>query len=765
MNFIKKTKSIIFLFLFSLCGVFGVHAEKFNEPYDSGLTGATDAWVDCSEGGIVTGLRNHKGDQKSINGMYCSNASTSLTQGDIIMGPMNSGSSGWMRCGTNQVLVGLRRENDGDNYIHGMHCLAIDTSNVLLENNATVIDIPPGESILYACPAGMVVTGINRVDGGDDYVTQMECTTLSFLEVCGNALVRDQEACDLGEYTAEAIGGCAADCMSVQEGYDCDEVITLDDGELVCSTICGDGILKGFEHCDDEIPAEDGDGCSANCEIENRWECDTAYGETSTCYPGEFCGNGKVGQDETCDDGTFTWNPFDAPVPEDDDGCSATCQTEYGWDCQGEPSVCTPLPVCGNGVVQGGEECDDGNTISGDSCSSDCRNTPIPESGECFSPEGDVFFSQQAWHSGDVEVEFTCDQDSESGCLAECGDVPSRHAFSSNDEAPVILCGRDAAGNIIHQEVSVNWIDKGLPQIQVGSFQCTTTDEQPYTGEWTNQDVECVLIAEDGESEVVQVAISGIPSDEATVLQENIYAPNTTINWRFTIDGEVPFATAQVDIVDCAGNTNPAESRAALQSFPGVFIDKAPPVFDRLECLSRGASYLSKTTEFSNGWTNQDVECSYSVSDPNPEFNSALSRWDTEALTETGMGGSDPWEIHETGSRDEFQKAHVFSSEQDQVYDFSAELEDAAGNVTSYKDLLEIKIDKTEPTISEVICTSKGQIYTGADTGQFLHGWTNSDVTCEYTLGDPNPEYNSQLKQWQHLFAPAGGLGEEGAWE
>jgi cysteine-rich repeat protein len=35
---------------------------------------------------------------------------------------------------------------------------------------------------------------------------------------------------------------------------------------------------------------------------------------------------------------------------------------------------CTYRPYCGNGIIdrEYGEECDDGNTISGDSCSSFC---------------------------------------------------------------------------------------------------------------------------------------------------------------------------------------------------------------------------------------------------------------------------------------------------------------------------------------------------------------------------------------------------------
>jgi cysteine-rich repeat protein len=63
------------------------------------------------------------------------------------------------------------------------------------------------------------------------------------------------------------------------------------------------------------------------------------------------CGNGVVEPGEQCDDGNTVSG----------DGCSATCQNEV---------------VCGDGVVEGDEECDDGNTVSGDGCSATCKREP-----------------------------------------------------------------------------------------------------------------------------------------------------------------------------------------------------------------------------------------------------------------------------------------------------------------------------------------------------------------------------------------------------
>ncbi|MBP9850264.1 MAG: VCBS repeat-containing protein [Candidatus Peribacteraceae bacterium] len=59
--------------------------------------------------------------------------------------------------------------------------------------------------------------------------------------------------------------------------------------------------------------------------------------------------------------GTGTSILFNMPV----------CSIEEGFQCSGSPSVCST--TCGNGVKEGMERCDDGNTASSDGCSSVCR--------------------------------------------------------------------------------------------------------------------------------------------------------------------------------------------------------------------------------------------------------------------------------------------------------------------------------------------------------------------------------------------------------
>jgi len=101
-------------------------------------------------------------------------------------------------------------------------------------------------------------------------------------------------------------------------------------------------------------------------------------GALLTACPGTdedaLCGNGIVEGSEQCDDGNTR----------NDDGCS---------------NLCT-VSVCGNGVVEPGEQCDDGNTVSGDGCETTCRlptahttcagadALPRPSAGACSVTSG-----------------------------------------------------------------------------------------------------------------------------------------------------------------------------------------------------------------------------------------------------------------------------------------------------------------------------------------------------------------------------------------
>ncbi len=155
-------------------------------------------------------------------------------------------------------------------------------------------------------------------------------------------------------------------------GRACSDVTNFDDGELLCTDdckldlslchTCGNGTIEGPEVCDGENLG------FATC-MDYGF-----YGGTLSCLADcsdfdssgceGFCGDGIINGDEECDDGDT----------EPGDGCSPECTIEPGWDCEGEPSVCTP--ICGDGILAGDLECDDGNTDSGDGCSEECKVEP-----------------------------------------------------------------------------------------------------------------------------------------------------------------------------------------------------------------------------------------------------------------------------------------------------------------------------------------------------------------------------------------------------
>ena len=126
------------------------------------------------------------------------------------------------------------------------------------------------------------------------------------------------------------------------------------------------------ETCDDG-DTDSNDGCSANCELELGWNCSSSG---FACVP--VCGDGHIRGPETCDDGNATAG----------DGCGINCMTEPGYACP-EGGSCHPT-VCGDGTTEGDEPCDDGdNADMGDGCSPGCRLEPDCSLGECRSRCGD----------------------------------------------------------------------------------------------------------------------------------------------------------------------------------------------------------------------------------------------------------------------------------------------------------------------------------------------------------------------------------------
>ncbi|CAE7559633.1 GAT1 [Symbiodinium natans] len=188
--------------------------------------------------------------------------------------------------------------------------------------------------------------------------------------ICGDGLRVDRgfaptlaaeklEGCDTGPVPSR---GCDAATCQVRVGWTCAR--PEGQGMEVCSPVCGDGILvTPIEECDD-MNLQPGDGCSPDCKVEAFFEC--SYDDfwlRSVCSV--RCGDGRKHPSEACDDGN-AW---------DEDGCSSSCQPELGFECVGGglsmPSLCSP--ICGDGYEVFGEGCDDGNQNPWDGCDQFCQ--------------------------------------------------------------------------------------------------------------------------------------------------------------------------------------------------------------------------------------------------------------------------------------------------------------------------------------------------------------------------------------------------------
>ncbi len=158
-------------------------------------------------------------------------------------------------------------------------------------------------------------------------------------------------------------------------------------------------------------------------------ECGVSDNETYEfdveCLPVGVCGDGQLDPGEECDDGNTI----------DGDGCTAGCIIE----------------VCGDGVVNnnGVEECDDGNLMNGDGCNNQCLNEFCGDnnvqSGYC------VDTAAGNSNNGTATVKTVCTTDADCASLGstfQCGEeceLPGTGTCDANCQTiGAAVCGNGA---------------------------------------------------------------------------------------------------------------------------------------------------------------------------------------------------------------------------------------------------------------------------------------------------------------------------------
>jgi len=269
----------------------------------------------------------------------------------------------------------------------------------------------------------------------------------------------------------------------------------------------GDGVGNDIDQCPSTPAREtvDANGCSAT-------ERDTD-------------GDGVVDANDMCDN-TPTTEQANA------DGCSLS-QTTPPIGGGGGGAGGGGSPVCGNGTVEAGEACDDGNTIDGDGCSASCQvETAGPINDSCANPsiaedgtqsfsslgattdgpdeptmcdffqrtqvEADVWFCYTATCTGEV-VASLCgsNYDTKMAVYNGCA-CPADTAMACSDDD----CG-SAVGNI-ESRVSFQAVEGEQYMIRIGGFNGATGDGRltincapPACGTTAN---DCFAEATDGSS-------------------------------------------------------------------------------------------------------------------------------------------------------------------------------------------------------------------------------------------------------------------------
>jgi cysteine-rich repeat protein len=211
-------------------------------------------------------------------------------------------------------------------------------------------------------------------------------------------------------------------------------------------TSCGNSVWEIMEECDDGN-RNNTDGCDENCRIKPGWSClpgpvysnwASSHAQNTTCHLIQ-CGDGVLEGIEQCDDGNR----------DDLDGCDRNCQMERGFSCAGElggQSLCHT--VCGDGRLAGNETCDDGNLHALDGCSAFCDVEPGYKCDNTYPPSnclplcGDGIRNTE---SVDVSLREDCDDGNNingDGCSEHCKVELGWHCYTDERYSSAAVINR-----------------------------------------------------------------------------------------------------------------------------------------------------------------------------------------------------------------------------------------------------------------------------------------------------------------------------------
>lgn len=315
-----------------------------------------------------------------------------------------------------------------------------------------------------------VVAGTEQCDDGT-YNGQYgycgtSCTYASG-SYCGDGEVSGSEACDCGDTSVAAAGrpygGASGDCAYTNGTYGGNPNTTCAWDCSGPASYCGDADVNEDqgEECDGEAGSWDGKLCiidpsssssSSGVRVNTYQPCES----DSDCLSYEMCGDsvddgsvadacpvstictaGDVGAvcdvDGDCDstsgagDGVCsnqTYATTRTIACEDDGSIGQTCGYAATW----ASTECYGTGNCGDGAVDAGEECDDGNADNTDSCSNECTANVC---GDGYLYEGEEQCDEGTGNGAGCEAAYgsSC-----SGCSVSCTYESSSGSFCGDGE-------------------------------------------------------------------------------------------------------------------------------------------------------------------------------------------------------------------------------------------------------------------------------------------------------------------------------------------
>jgi len=178
--------------------------------------------------------------------------------------------------------------------------------------------------------------------------------------LCGDGIIEGNEECE-----PEDLAGQTCESLGQGHGFlSCHPVTCrFDYSRCSAAPICGDGVVEGDEQCELEDLA--GQTCESLGQGKGVLSCipETCRFDRSRCYFDPICGDGIVEGDEECEPGDLAGQTCESL------GQGFGVLSCHPETCRFDRTACNSAsPVyCGDGIVDADEECD-GTNMDGATC-------------------------------------------------------------------------------------------------------------------------------------------------------------------------------------------------------------------------------------------------------------------------------------------------------------------------------------------------------------------------------------------------------------